>query len=244
VGDTAVVVTIHQPEHLPWLGFFDKVRQADVFVMLNHVQFRKNYYQNRNRIRAANGALWLTVPVLTKGNAGQAINEVQINNHGSPRWKEKSWGSLVQHYRKAKYWPEHEGFFEQLYNADWTRLGELNETIIRYLLAAFSIPANVARSSEMNVKGHRSDLLLDICRKVGASIYLSGVSGRDYLDEGKFADAGIAVHFQEFQHPIYRQLYEPFLPAMSAIDLLFNYGPASLDVIKGVGVETMDHVFE
>lgn len=239
-----MVVTIHQPEHLPWLGFFDKIRQADVFVMLDHVQYRKNYYQNRNKIRAAGGVLWLTVPVLTKGNSDQSINEVQINNQGSPRWKEKSWASLVQHYRKAKYWPEHGEFFERLYNADWTRLVELNEKIIRYLLAAFSIPANVVRSSELNVKGQRGDLLLDICRKAGASVYLSGISGREYLDLKMFAGAGIEVRFQEFHHPIYRQAYEPFIPCMSAIDLLFNYGPASLDVIKGIGVETMAHVFE
>jgi hypothetical protein len=242
--NTGVVITIHQPEHLPWLGFFDKIRQADVFVMLDHVQYRKNYFQNRNRIRAANGALWLTVPVLTKGNADQAINEVQINNQGSPRWKEKCWTSIAQHYRKAKYWPLHEGFFDRLYKADWTRLVEINEAIIRHMLDAFSIDVKIVKSSELNVKGNRGDLLLDICQKVGASVYLSGVSGRDYLSVKTFTDAGVRVQFQEFHHPIYKQLCEPFLPAMSAIDLLFNYGPASLDVIKGVGVETMDHAFE
>ncbi len=239
-----MVVTIHQPEHLPWLGFFDKIRQADVFVMLDHVQYRKNYFQNRNRIRASEGAVWVTVPVLTKGHADQAINEVQINNQGSPRWKEKCWASIAQHYRKAQYWSLHEGFVDRLYKTNWTRLVEINEAIIRHLLNAFSIDVKIVKSSELNVKGNRGDLLLDICRKVGASVYLSGVSGRDYLDEKAFTDAGILVRFQEFHHPIYKQLYEPFLPAMSAIDLLSNYGPASLDVIKGVGVETMAHVIE
>lgn len=239
-----MIVTIHQPEHLPWLGFFDKIRQADVFVMLDHVQYRKNYYQNRNRIRAAGGTVWLTAPVLTKGNSDQAINGVRINNEGSPRWKEKCWISLVQNYRKAKFWSLHESFFERLYQTNWTRLVEMNEAVIRYLLTAFSIDVKVLKSSELNVEGHRSDLLLDICRKVGASLYLSGVSGKEYLDLKMFADVGIEVRVQEFHHPIYKQAYEPFIPCMSAIDLLFHYGPTSLEVIKGVGVETMDHVFE
>ena len=242
--NAGVVVTIHQPEHLPWLGFFDKIRQAHVFVMLDHVQYRKNYFQNRNKVRVAGGAVWLTVPVLTKGYADQAINEVQINNQGSPRWKEKCWTCIAQSYRKAQYWSLHEGFFDRLYKTNWTRLVEINEAIIRHMLDAFSIDVKVVKSSELNISGNRGDLLLDICRKVGASVYLSGVSGRDYLDVKTFTDAGIRVHFQEFHHPIYKQQYEPFLPAMSAIDLLFNYGPSSLDVIKGVGVETMTHIFE
>lgn len=239
-----IVVAIHQPEHLPWLGFFDKIRQADVFILLDHVQYRKNYYQNRNKIRADNGATWLTVPVLTKGNSAQPINEVQINNQGSPRWKEKCWLSLIQNYRKANFWRDHETFFCDLYRKDWGRLIEINESIMRYMLSALQINVNVMKSSEMNIEGQKGELVLNICRKVGADVYLSGVSGKGYLDLNKFADAGIEVRFQAFHHPIYMQVYEPFIPCMSAIDLLFNCGPASLDVIKGVGVETMDHVFE
>src|SRR5205823_11747690 len=91
-----MLVTIHQPEHLPWLGFIDKARQADLLVLLDDVQFRKNYFQNRNRVRAAGGPVWVTVPVLTKGNADQEIREVQINSEGSPRWREKYWGTIEQ----------------------------------------------------------------------------------------------------------------------------------------------------
>ena len=119
----------------------------------------------------------------------------------------------------------------------------MNEAIIRYLLAAFSIDVKVVKSSEMNVEGQRGELILNTCRQVGADTYLSGVSGRDYLDLGKFAEAGITVRFQEFHHPVYQQLYAPFLPCMSSVDLLLNYGPASLDVLKGVGVETLDRVY-
>ena len=212
--------------------------------MLDHVQYRKNNWQNRNRIRGDLGPVWLTVPVLTKGKLAQPINEVQIDNRSSPRWKEKCWASIVQHYRKAEYWAAHQEFFESLYGRNWVRLVDIDDAIIQHMLASLSINVKVMRSSEMSVEGHRTALLLNICREVGADVYLSGVSGKDYLDLDMFADAGIEVHFQEFCHPIYRQLYEPFIPCMSAMDLLFNYGPASLDVIKGVGVETLDHVFE
>ena len=239
-----MIVTIHQPEHLPWLGFFDKIRQVNLYIILDHVQYRKNYYQNRNRVCGDRGAEWLTVPVLTKGKLAQPINEVQIDNRSSPRWKEKYWASIHQYYRKARYWSAHEEYFENLCETDWVRLVDINEAIIQYMLASLSINVRVMKSSEMNVEGHRGELLLNICREVEADTYLSGVSGKNYLDLDMFADAGIEVRFQEFHHPIYKQVYEPFIPCMSAVDLLFNYGPASLDVIKGVGVETMDHVFE
>jgi len=242
--ESFMIVTIHQPEHLPWLGFFDKVRQADLWVMLDHVQYRKNYYHNRNKIRVDNGVVWLTVPVLTKGNFGQRINEVKVNKEGSPRWKEKCWTSIAQHYRKAAFWRDHEVFIHDLYNLEWKDLVDINEFAIKYMLAALSINVGMTKSSDLNVNGHGTGLILNICRDIGADMYLSGVSGKDYLDLSMFADAGVEVCFQEFHHPIYRQLYDPFIPCMSAIDLLLNYGPSSLDVIKGIGVGTIDPVFE
>ena len=239
-----MVVTIHQPEHLPWLGFFDKVRQSDVLVLLDHVQFRKNYFQNRNRILSDKGPMWLTVPVLTKSKSTQPITEVRIDNRSSPRWKEKCWASMCQHYEKADCWRDHEAFFYDLYDQNWDRLADLNESIIQYILTSLSLDVRTVRSSEMKVEGHKGDLLLSICREAGADVYLSGVSGKSYLDPNAFLDFGIKVHFQEFHHPIYKQVYEPFASCMSAIDLLFNCGPACSDVLKGVGVETMDHIFE
>ena len=240
-----MIVTIHQPEHLPWLGFFDKARQADILVILDHVQYRKNYFQNRNRIRAHSGAVWLTVPVLTKGNSSQAINEVQINTQGSPRWGEKYWVSLAQSYQRTPFWKDHEPFFKDLFSKHgWTYLADLNESIIRYLLDALSIYVKVVKSSTMDVGGASGDLLLNICRQLNADIYLSGVSGKSYLNLDVFTGADIEVRFQEFHHPIYKQAYAPFIPCMSVIDLLFNYGPASLEVIKGIGVETMERIFE
>lgn len=212
--------------------------------MLDHVQYRRRYFQNRNRIRGSDGPVWVTVPVKAKGKYGQPIHEVRIDNEGSPRWREKYRHSLDHGYRKAAHYSDHSEFFESLYQKDWDRLVDLNETIIRYLLPALGIHVEIVKSSALPVSSQKGELMLEICRAVGATTYISGISGKDYLDHAQFAEHGIDLVFQEFHHPIYRQLYEPFIPCMSAVDLLFNYGPVSLDVLKGDGVETMERVFE
>jgi len=239
-----MILTIHQPEHLPWLGFFHKAAQVDLLVILDNVQYRKNYFQNRNKIRTSNGWAWLTVPVLTKGEFSQSIWQVEIDNRSGPRWKQKCWSTMQQHYSKAEYWLTHKRFFEDLYASDWTHLLNLNQAIMGYLFRCLGMDIRVIKSSDMKVVGRSSALLLNICQELGADTYLSGISGKDYLDMDSFASAGIEVRFQEFHHPVYKQMYEPFVPGLSTIDLLFNYGPDSMDMIKGIGVETMDEVFE
>jgi len=238
-----MLVTIHQPEHLPWLGFFDKARRADVLVLLDSVQFRKNYFQNRNRVRGQNGALWVTVPVLTKGSADQAISDVRINSDGSPRWREKYWGTVEQNYRHAPFWSEYAEELRQSLWSETVSLSHLNMRLIEMLLRRLRIDVRIARSSDLNVTGSRSELLLNICQRVEADRYLSGISGRDYLDRSLFDSAGIGVDFHEFHHPVYSQRHEPFVPCMSAVDLLFNHGPTSADILQGIGVEVMEEVF-
>lgn len=249
------VVAIHQPEHLPWLGFLDKASRADRFVLLDHVQYRRRYFQNRNRIRSPEGPLWLTVPVRNKGRYEQPICEVEIDNQTEPRWRERCMKSLRHCYAQAPHFTEHAGFFEELYRRTWDKLLDLNEAILRYLFEAFSVQAEVERSSSLRAVsapsagiGHpvphqKGDLILEICRRLGATTYLSGISGREYLDVGKFREAGIEVRFQEFHHPIYPQLREPFLPCMSAVDLLFNHGPQSARILRGEGVATLEKLF-
>jgi hypothetical protein len=238
-----MLVTIHQPENLPWLGFLDKARRADRLVLLDDVQFRKNYFQNRNRVRAAAGPVWVTVPVLTKGNAEQEIRAVQINDAGSPRWREKYWSTIEQSYRSAPFWSQYSDALRQALWLATSSLTVINRALIEALMRAFGIDVPVICSSDLGVGGGRSERLLNICRRMGADRYLSGISGRDYLDVAAFQAAGIAVDFHEFHHPVYRQRYEPFVPCLSAVDLLFNYGPESLNVLRGVGVEVMSEVF-
>jgi len=223
---SSLAVTIHQPEFLPWLGFIDKIRQCDIFVLLDSVQFEKNYFQNRNRIRTAWGAAWLTVPIFTKGFFGQTIREVRIQNGES--WQKKHVQSLTQHYASAPFFKEYFPGLRELYGQPWDNLAELNISIIRWMAGAFGLSRRFIRSSELNVSGKRTELLLNICKAIGATSYLSGISGRDYLDEPLFTGAGVAVKYQDFHHPVYPQRYEPFEPLMSGVDLLLNAGPESL----------------
>jgi hypothetical protein len=239
-----MVVTIHQPEHLPWLGFFAKAAMADVLVLLDDVPYRKNYFQNRNRVRTAVGYSWLTVPVLHRGHL-TPLREVAIANESNPRWSRKHWLTLQQSYGGAPHFSAHESFFRTYYAQRWSRLAEANRVLIDYLLSAFEVPARVMCSSALDHTGlGRTERLLSICRTLGAETYLSGVSGRDYLDVDAFSRAGIAVEFQRFRHPVYEQRYQPFLPCMSAVDLLFNEGPRARDILRGIDTATLDIEFD
>ena len=237
-----MIVSIQQPEQLPWLGFFDRVRQADVVVLLDNVQFKKNYFENRNKIRTSDGWQWVTVPVITKGRYAQLISHVEIND--TSRWRKKCWLSIIYNYGKAPFFSKYSNFLKQIYDKQWTYLADLNEEIIGHMIHNLGIKVKTIRASKLGVMGRGTDLLLQICQKLNADIYLSGISGKDYLEESKFTEQGISVIYQEFYHPIYRQMYEPFLPCMSTIDLLLNHGDDSLDILKGIGVDRMDRLFE
>lgn len=242
-----MIVSIHQPEYLPWLGFFDKMRQAELFVLLDNVQYRHKYFQNRNKIRSANGETWLTVPVLTHGRREQLISEVEIDNR-EYRWREKCWASMSLNYQKAPFFKRYHDFFKDLYKEEWYLLSDLNEFIIRCITRELGLNnIKLVRASELRVSGSGERLILDICREVGATKYISGISGiggRGTAFESEFSKEGIEVIYQEFYHPIYEQVYKPFVAGMSTIDLLFNHGDRSLDIIKGIGVERVTTVFE
>lgn len=239
-----MIVTIHQPEHLPWLGFFDKLRRADCWVILDHVQYRKRYFQNRNQVRSSAGPVWLTAPVRVKGRFDQPICDVEIDNEGQPRWAQKCWQTLSHCYTRAPHFREHAPFFADVYARRWDRLVDLNVALIAYLLDAFSIPVRIVRSSEMSPSSAKGELMLELTRAAGGSTYLSGISGREYLQDVDFSRAGIGLEIQEFHHPVYAQQHEPFLPCMSAVDLLFNHGPESRHLLEGADIPRLDHVFE
>lgn len=225
-----MLVTIHQPEHLPWLGFFDKMRQADVFVLLDTTQFAKEDFQNRNRIKTQSGPVWLTVPVFKTGRSNQSILEVEIDD--SRKWRSRCWNLIREHYRDAPYFADHQPFFQDLYARKWTRLADLNLIIIRYLAEHLGLSTKLVLASELGIyERGATKVLLAICRLLGADEYLSGKYGRQYLDETQFAEHGIQVRYQDFHHPSYPQLWGDFVSHMSTVDLLFNCGEASLEII-------------
>jgi hypothetical protein len=224
-------VSINQPAYLPWLGYFDRIAKSDLHIVLDHVQFEKNSMVPRNKIRTAQEWSWLTVPLLIKGYSKKpTIQNIAIKN--DVPWCRKHWAALQTNYSRAHYFKFHQSFFNEIYQQSWERLLPLIERTNNYLLNVFHISTPLVRSSELSPKGRKSELLLDLCKKVGATTYLSGPFGRSYLDLDSFERANIEVAFHEYSHPRYCQVFSGFEPQMSAVDLLFNYGPDSRAILE------------
>ena len=226
-----MILSIHQPAYLPWLGYFHRIAQSDVHVVLDNVQFEKNSFINRNKIRTPGGWSWLSVPVKTAGKFGDLhINRVEIA-HERP-WASKHWNSLRVNYCKAPFWQPHESFFEAIYRRKWNRLVELLIETTEYLHSALGIRTQRLLASHLNVSGKKDELILNLCRELGATTYLSGPLGRDYLRENLFAEKGIAIQYDDYSHPEYPQSHPGFEPGMTALDLLLNCGPRSLEILS------------
>lgn len=225
---------------MPWLGFFHKINMADVYVVLDNVKYKKLYFENRNKIRTNDGWRWITIP-LRRHSDDTFIKDIFI--HRDLKQKKKRLNIIWQCYNKAEYFEFYWSKFEAIYSKDYNLLLDLNLELINYFLKSLNIHTKIIFASDLDVTGTKSELNFNICKALGANTYISGISGRDYLDIQKFYNNGIEVVFQEFHHPIYKQLHEPFIPCMSVIDLLFNHGEKSLDIINGVGVPVMDKVF-
>jgi hypothetical protein len=226
-----MIVSVNQPAYLPWLGYFHRIAVSDAHVVLDHVQFEKNSVTNRNKVRTADGWCWLTVPLKTKGRFGHlAIRSVEIDN--ATDWRARHWKTLRQSYAHAPHFADHAAYFESVYARDWGLLADLLRDVTAYLLCALGITTPLTFSSDMAPQGAKDELVLDLCRKAHADLYLSGAHGRNYLREELFQRAGIAVAYQQYRHPEYRQVTaRDFAPAMSVVDLLFNHGPRSLEVV-------------
>ncbi|HEX7118635.1 MAG TPA: WbqC family protein [Longimicrobiales bacterium] len=232
-GDArAAVVAVHQPEHLPWLGFFAKMDAADLLVSLDIVPFRKNYFQNRNRILGPDGGpLWLTVPVRLDGHLAGEIRTVRIAEDG--RWRRKYLRTVEQRYGRHPHFREHFEPLARVLEAEWSGIAALNLALIDALRRPLGIHTPIVRASDLGVTGTRSELLAAICRRLGAAVYLSGPSGREYLDPTPFEAAGIRIAFHDYDHPVYRQRgCDGFVSHLSAVDLLFNCGPGSAEILR------------
>ena len=218
-----------QPGYLPWLGFFELMYNCDLFVLLDDVQYTKKDWRNRNRIRTREGWIWLTVPVLTKDKQNQLINEAKINS--STDWRRKHLRTIEINYYKAKYFNNYFPYFEKLYASDWGYLVDLDAEIISWIAKALDIKTTILESSVLNIEGKREDKIINICKKLGAEEFYDSKAAQNILDLEKFWENDITVKFQNYPHPIYKQIYEPFIPYMSVIDLLFQYGPESLNIL-------------
>ena len=223
-----MIVAIYQPQFMPWLGYFDKMDRADAFVLLDNVQYKKNEWQNRNRIRTAQGKQWLTVPVRFKFPA--LINEVSINN--DENWRNKHWQALRTNYAKAPHWANFGDFIESFYARQWDMLAELNRASVLWLKEQMGIDTQLHLASQMELSQDSTQRLVDICKITGGTAYLAGADGAKYMLMERFAEAGIEVIFQEYEHPTYPQMFDAFETHLSALDLLLNCGPESLAIVR------------
>jgi len=224
-------VSINQHAYLAWPGYFHRIAISDLHIVLDHVQFEKNSLVNRNKIRTKTGWCWLSVPVLTKGLFGRLeINRLEIVKN-SP-WEKKHWRSLVTNYSKAPYFEMYGGILQSAYQKGHHRLNELVKEITTGILDALDIRTPILFSSEMNARGKKDELVLNLCREAGATTYISGPFGRNYLDEERFRDNGIRVFYHDYAPPTYPQVFPGFESSLSIVDLLFNCGPESRHIME------------
>jgi len=218
-------VVVLQPGYLPWLGFFDQLERSDVFVFYDDVQYDKNGWRNRNRVKGADGEpLWLTVPVLTKGRFGALVRDVEID--GTQHWARAHVRTLRQLYGREERFEEEFAPIAAAIERGHRRLLDLDLELTAVIAGRVGIARRTVLSSELGVKGERSEKLVEICRRFGAKRYLSGDSAESYLDRAAFAAAGIEVEFQRYVHPVYEQGPGTFVPCLSIVDLLFRRGGA------------------
>lgn len=220
-------ICIRQPTYLPYLGFFKKIESSDLFVYLDDVQYSRGDWDNRNMIRDSKGSIWLTIPVFNK--LGQKLNEVKICNE--QQWQKKHIRTIKNNYQKAPffsdYWPKMESIFEK----KWNTLLDLNMAFIEWIKDELDLTTKCIFSSDLNIDEKSTKKLLEICKKLDASEYLSGEEGRNYLDETIFLENNIKVIYEKFQHPKYKQFHGKFISNLSTIDLLFNHGENSKEIL-------------
>ncbi|MBN2280600.1 MAG: WbqC family protein [Candidatus Marinimicrobia bacterium] len=228
-----MICSIHQPQSFPWLGFFAKIMASDVFIFLDNVQYKKNEFQNRNKIKYNNEAHWLTIPV--KYHFGQKINEIEINT--AVRWQKKLLNSLQTYYAKSPWFQQYFPDLTRLVNQDYHHLCNFNIAFIRWVLDLLSIKTQILVSShifpsEKLEQLPRSEKLMELAESVGATVYLSGQGGKEYLDDEIFIKNRITIRYQDFDHPQYFQSGEIFVSHLSILDLLFNEGEKSTEIIQ------------
>ena len=223
-------VAIHQPNYLPYLGFFHKLSLADTFVIMDDTQYDKKF-TNRNKIKVPGNWIWLTVPI-NKKHKFVANKIVEINNEEN--WQSDHFKKINHSYSNSEFFKKnYKTFFEKIYSKKWDHLFTLNYELIIQLIDWLDIKIEVIKESELNINGNSTDRLVNISKKIGAETYVSGIGGKEYMNEKMFETNNIKIEYQNFECPIYKQVFNSeFIPNLSIIDLLFNMGPESLSKLK------------
>ncbi|MCG5238919.1 WbqC family protein [Azospirillum doebereinerae] len=223
-------VCIHQPDFLPYLGFFDRLIDSDVFIILDDVQFSKHGWHHRDKIKTANGAAWLTLPVQA-ASLGTLIMNMELSKDRQ-KWSEAHANKLYENYRKAKFYTEFSEIIFSMYKNGETSLSKFNEEFIRFFLDVFEIKTEIILSSKLKCSGGKNERLIALLQAVDGTHYISGTGAVNYMKPEFFSDAGIILEIQEFSHPIYPQQHGDFLPFLSCLDVLLNCGRESAGILR------------
>jgi len=210
-------IAIHQSQYIPWSPYLKKMAQADIFVVMDNVQYHKNGVQNRNQIRNKQGAFWLTIPVT--GNLTDLIIKKKLAND---IWKKKHWKSIKLSYAKAPFWSLYSYDLSLLYDNIYDTLGEVNKAFLNFLITKLEIETNIYWLSDFSISGRKNELILNICKEFDAETYLSGAGANKYLDEKRFEKAGIKIEYINSVPITYKQYHHDFINSLSIIDVMFN----------------------
>ena len=235
-----MIVTAHQPNYLPWIGLFHKICLADQYVIYDEVELTHYGYSNRANIAGKDGAKTLSIPVHRESHDRPRIQDIRIDN-SNQRWRRKHWDSIRYCYGKAPYFQTYADQFETVYERSWDHLVDLNIKLLEVVLDCLVIQKPIHRASSLQLSGRKSDRVIDLCRKLGSTAFIFGSGGRKYADLEAFRCAGIEPLFQQYRHPEYMRAAGGSVKLLSVIDLLFNVGPGSLDVIMR-GQDTIEEV--
>jgi hypothetical protein len=219
---------IRQPGYLPYIGFFKKIQSCDIFVHYDDSQYSINGEDNRNKIRTKQKSIWLTVPV--KKAYKKKINEIEISNNTN--WAEKHKNLLKENYQKSPFFNDYWDSIDSILSKKWEKLIDLNLEFIEFFCSVLELKTEKVLSSKFNLNSTRSQKLLDICKNLNVTTYISGELGKKYLEEEIFSNAKIKILYEKFQHPIYNQFQGDFVKNMSIIDLVFNEGKNSKNILK------------
>lgn len=223
-------VCIHQPDFVPYLGFFDRLIDSDILVVFDDVEFTKRRWHHRDKIKSPQGPVWLTLPV-AEPRRGQLILETQVRG-GRDEWVPGQLALLSQHYQKAPHFAATIGGIEHLYRTAPDDLSGFNMAFIGHMLGVFDLSVEIVTASTLACEGTRNGRLIEITRAVGGTHYLSGTGALDYLEPPLFEDAGVRLEIQDFRHPVYPQRFGAFEPYLSCLDVLFNCGPDAAKVLR------------
>ncbi len=214
-------VSIHQPDFIPYFGFFSKISKSDTFVIMDNVQLSKSGWTHRDQIKTRKGVEWITIPII-KIKEKQLIKDIKIDEKNN--WRKKHLNLIYENYKNSEYFGECFSIINSIYNNETNNLLDFNLFAIKLLFSKLDIKPKIVLLSELNVIGTKSQLLVNILKKLNIKNYISGIGAKNFIDLNEFKKNGLEVNYNDFQHPVYKQLFGNFICNLSIIDLLLNCG--------------------